>query len=223
MDLNVLKQISDLKKKKNAVILAHNYQIPEVQDIADFIGDSLGLAKKAVEVDAEMIIFCGVHFMAETASILCPNKKILLPDLEAGCSLADSISLQQLKDWKKKNPDAVVVSYVNTTAEIKAESDYCFTSSNAVKIIESIDKDKKNTQAYYGLGGIYNVQESYAQAVAMFQTAVQLDPTFMDAYYSLGYSFEMLGNKDEAKINYDRYHALKGKFDKYMEKERNKN
>ena len=143
MDLNVLKQISDLKKKKNAVILAHNYQIPEVQDIADFIGDSLGLAKKAVEVDAEMIIFCGVHFMAETASILCPNKKILLPDLEAGCSLADSISLQQLKDWKKKNPDAVVVSYVNTTAEIKAESDYCFTSSNAVKIIESIDKDKK--------------------------------------------------------------------------------
>ena len=138
MDLNVLKQISDLKKKKNAVILAHNYQIPEVQDIADFIGDSLGLAKKAVEVDAEMIIFCGVHFMAETASILCPNKKILLPDLEAGCSLADSISLQQLKDWKKKNPDAVVVSYVNTTAEIKAESDYCFTSSNAVKIIESI-------------------------------------------------------------------------------------
>jgi len=143
MDLNILKQISDLKKKKNAVILAHNYQIPEVQDIADFIGDSLGLAKKALEVEAEVIIFCGVHFMAETASILCPNKKILLPDLEAGCSLADSINLQQLQDWKKKNPGAVVVSYVNTTAEIKAESDYCFTSSNAVKIIESIDKDKK--------------------------------------------------------------------------------
>ena len=143
MDLNILKEISDLKKKKNAVILAHNYQIPEVQDIADFIGDSLGLAKKALEVEAEVIIFCGVHFMAETASILCPNKKILLPDLEAGCSLADSINLQQLQDWKKKNPGAVVVSYVNTTAEIKAESDYCFTSSNAVKIIESIDKDKK--------------------------------------------------------------------------------
>ena len=104
MDLNILKQISDLKKKKNAVILAHNYQIPEVQDIADFIGDSLGLAKKALEVEEEMIIFCGVHFMAETASILCPNKKILLPDLEAGCSLADSINLQQLQDWKKKNP-----------------------------------------------------------------------------------------------------------------------
>ena len=108
MDLNILKQISDLKKKKNAVILAHNYQIPEVQDIADFIGDSLGLAKKALEVEAEVIIFCGVHFMAETASILCPNKKILLPDLEAGCSLADSINLQQLQDWKKKNPGAVV-------------------------------------------------------------------------------------------------------------------
>ena len=143
MDLNILKEISDLKKTKNAAILAHNYQIPEVQDIADFIGDSLGLAKKAVEVDAEIIIFCGVHFMAETASILCPDKKILLPDIDAGCSLADSINLKQLKDWKKKNPDAVVVSYVNTTAEIKAESDYCFTSSNAVKIVESIDKNKK--------------------------------------------------------------------------------
>ena len=143
MDLNILKEISDLKKTKNAAILAHNYQIPEVQDIADFIGDSLGLAKKAVEVDAEIIIFCGVHFMAETASILCPDKKILLPDIDAGCSLADSINLEQLKDWKKKNPDAVVVSYVNTTAEIKAESDYCFTSSNAVKIVESIDKNKK--------------------------------------------------------------------------------
>ena len=124
MDLNILKEISDLKKTKNAAILAHNYQIPEVQDIADFIGDSLGLAKKAVEVDAEIIIFCGVHFMAETASILCPDKKILLPDIDAGCSLADSINLKQLKDWKKKNPDAVVVSYVTTTAEIKAESDY---------------------------------------------------------------------------------------------------
>ena len=143
MNLNILKEISDLKKQKNAVILAHNYQIPEIQDIADFIGDSLGLAKKALEVEAEIIIFCGVHFMAETASILCPDKKILLPDLDAGCSLADSIDVNQLRDWKKKNPGAVVVSYVNTTAEIKAESDYCFTSSNAVKIVESIDKNKE--------------------------------------------------------------------------------
>lgn len=143
MNLNTLKQISELKKAKKAVILAHNYQIPEIQDIADFVGDSLGLARKALEVEAEIIIFCGVHFMAETASILCPNKKILLPDLDAGCSLADSISISQLKEWKVKNPGAVVVSYVNTTAEIKAESDYCFTSSNAVKIVESIDKEKK--------------------------------------------------------------------------------
>jgi quinolinate synthase len=143
MNLNTLKQISELKKAKKAVILAHNYQIPEIQDIADFVGDSLGLARKALEVEAEIIIFCGVHFMAETASILCPNKKILLPDLDAGCSLADSINISQLKEWKVKNPGAVVVSYVNTTAEIKAESDYCFTSSNAVKIVESIDKEKK--------------------------------------------------------------------------------
>ena len=143
MNLNTLKQISELKKAKKAVILAHNYQIPEIQDIADFVGDSLGLVRKALEVEAEIIIFCGVHFMAETASILCPNKKILLPDLDAGCSLADSINVSQLKEWKLKNPGAVVVSYVNTTAEIKAESDYCFTSSNAVKIVESIDKEKK--------------------------------------------------------------------------------
>ena len=143
MNLNTLKEISELKKAKKAVILAHNYQIPEIQDIADFVGDSLGLARKALEVEAEIIIFCGVHFMAETASILCPNKKILLPDLDAGCSLADSINISQLKEWKVKNPGAVVVSYVNTTAEIKAESDYCFTSSNAVKIVESIDKEKK--------------------------------------------------------------------------------
>lgn len=143
MDLNILNEISNLKKTKNAVILAHNYQIPEVQDIADFIGDSLGLARKAVELESEIIVFCGVHFMAETASILCPNKKILLPDLDAGCSLADSINVEQLKEWKKKNPGAVVVSYVNTTAEIKAESDYCFTSSNAVKIIEAVPKNKK--------------------------------------------------------------------------------
>ena len=143
MDLNILNEISNLKKTKNAVILAHNYQIPEVQDIADFIGDSLGLARKAVELESEIIVFCGVHFMAETASILCPNKKILLPDLDAGCSLADSINVEQLKEWKKKNPGAVIVSYVNTTAEIKAESDYCFTSSNAVKIIEAIPENKK--------------------------------------------------------------------------------
>ena len=140
--LDYLVEINNLKKEKKAIILAHNYQIPEVQDIADFVGDSLGLSRIAAKTEAKIIVFCGVHFMAETASILSPEKKILLPDLDAGCSLADSINVQQLKDWKKKNPNAVVVSYVNTAADIKAESDYCCTSSNALQIVKSID-DKK--------------------------------------------------------------------------------
>ena len=140
--LDYLVEINNLKKEKNAIILAHNYQVPEVQDIADFVGDSLGLSRIAAKTEAKIIVFCGVHFMAETASILSPEKKILLPDLDAGCSLADSINVQQLKNWKKKNPNAVVVSYVNTTADIKAESDYCCTSSNALQIVKSID-DKK--------------------------------------------------------------------------------
>jgi len=136
-------EIVKLKKEKKAVILAHNYQIPEIQDIADFVGDSLGLSQQAAITDAELIVFCGVHFMAETASIISPNKKVLIPDLEAGCSLAASITAEQLREWKKQHPDAVVVSYINTTAEIKAESDYCVTSSNAVKVVEAIPRDKK--------------------------------------------------------------------------------
>ena len=126
----ITEKINELRDKKNAVILAHNYQIPEVQDIADHVGDSLGLSRIAAKTDADIIVFCGVHFMAETASILSPEKKVLLPDLEAGCSLADSINIDQLKDWKNKHPNSIVVSYVNTTADIKAESDYCCTSSN---------------------------------------------------------------------------------------------
>ena len=140
--LDYLVEINNLKKEKNAIILAHNYQVPEVQDIADFVGDSLGLSRIAAKTEAKIIVFCGVHFMAETASILSPEKKILLPDLDAGCSLADSINVQQLKDWKKKNPNAVVVSYVNTTADIKAESDYCCTSSNALQIVKSMIRRK---------------------------------------------------------------------------------
>ena len=140
---NMLQEIERLKKKKNAVILAHNYEIPEVQDAADFVGDSLGLSQIAGKTEAKMIVFCGVHFMAETASIISPEKTVLIPDLEAGCSLAASINADQLRKWKKENPNAVVVSYVNTTAEIKAESDYCCTSSNAVKVIEAIPKDKE--------------------------------------------------------------------------------
>lgn len=139
----MINEIKRLKKEKNAVILAHNYQIPEVQDIADFVGDSLGLSQEAGRTNANIIIFCGVHFMAETASIISPNKKVLIPDLEAGCSLAASINVEQLREWKAENPEAVVVSYVNTTAEIKAETDYCITSSNAVKVVNAIPADKK--------------------------------------------------------------------------------
>ena len=139
MDKDILK----LKKEKNAVILAHNYELPEIQDIADFVGDSLGLAREAAKTDADVIVFCGVHFMAETASIISPQKKVLIPDPEAGCSLASSITADQLREWKNNNPDAVVVSYVNTTAEVKAETDYCVTSSNAVKIVESIPAGKE--------------------------------------------------------------------------------
>jgi quinolinate synthase len=140
---SLVDKINELRKMKNAVILAHNYQLPEIQDIADFVGDSLGLSQEAASTDAEKIIFCGVHFMAETASIISPNKKVLIPDLDAGCSLAETIDAAKLRVWKNGNPDAVVVSYVNTTAEVKAESDYCVTSSNAVKIVEKIPAGKK--------------------------------------------------------------------------------
>jgi quinolinate synthase len=120
------------------VILAHNYQVPEVQDVADYVGDSLGLSQQAARAGADTIAFCGVHFMAETASILCPDKTVLLPDLGAGCSLADSITAEELRTWKAEHPDAVVVMYVNTTAEVKALTDYCCTSSNAVQVVEHI-------------------------------------------------------------------------------------
>jgi quinolinate synthase len=123
-------EVRALAAERNAVILAHNYQVPEIQDVAHFVGDSLGLSRKASETDADAIAFCGVHFMAETASILCPGKIVLLPDLHAGCSLADSITAPQLRAWKAEHPGALVVMYVNTTAEVKAETDYCCTSSN---------------------------------------------------------------------------------------------
>ena len=134
-------EVIKLKKKKDVVILAHNYQIPEVQDVADFVGDSLGLARQAAKTDHETILFCGVHFMAETAAIISPEKKVLIPDLNAGCSLSDSITLSQLQKWKKEHPKAISVGYVNTTAEIKSELDYCCTSSNAVSIVNSIPSD----------------------------------------------------------------------------------
>jgi len=140
---SLIDDIKKLRQKCQAIILAHNYQIPEIQDIADFVGDSLGLAQQAAKTEAKTIVFCGVHFMAETAAVLCPDKRVLIPDLEAGCSLAASINADQLRTWKKEHPGAIVVSYVNTSVEVKAESDYCCTSGNAVKIVQAIPTDKE--------------------------------------------------------------------------------
>lgn len=139
----IISRIKQLKEEKNAVILAHYYTHPDVQDIADYLGDSLGLSQEAGKTDAAIIIFCGVHFMAETASIISPDKKVLIPAERAGCSLAESIAGYDLREWKKANPDGIVVSYVNTTAEVKAWSDYCCTSSNALKIVNSLPAESK--------------------------------------------------------------------------------
>ncbi len=131
-------EVRELAKARDAVILAHNYQVPEVQDVADYVGDSLGLSQQAAKVENSVIAFCGVHFMAETASILAPEKTVLLPDLDAGCSLADSITAPQLEQWQQRYPDAITVMYVNTTAAVKALTDYCCTSSNAVAVVNHI-------------------------------------------------------------------------------------
>ncbi len=140
---NIQDEIQALKREHNAVIVAHNYQVGEVQDVADFLGDSLNLARWAKESSAEVILFCGVHFMAETASILCPDKKVLIPDLEAGCSLADMIRPEDVRRWKVEHPKGVVVAYVNTSAAVKAEADYCCTSANAEKVVRAIPEDKE--------------------------------------------------------------------------------
>jgi quinolinate synthase len=134
-------EVRALAEERGAVILAHNYQLPEVQQVADFVGDSLGLSQQAARTGAEVIAFCGVHFMAETASILSPEKTVLLPDMDAGCSLADSITGEQLRAWKCQHPGALVVMYVNTTADVKAETDYCVTSANAVRVVEHIYRE----------------------------------------------------------------------------------
>jgi len=137
------RRIRALAAERRAVILAHNYERPEIQDVADYVGDSLGLSREAARTDADVIVFCGVHFMAETAAILSPTKTVLLPDLAAGCSLASTIDADQLRAWKAEHPGAVVVAYVNTTAEVKAESDYCCTSGNAVEVVNAIPADQE--------------------------------------------------------------------------------
>ncbi len=136
-------EVKALARERDAVILAHNYQVPEVQDVADYVGDSLGLSREAADTDASAIVFCGVHFMAETAKILSPDKTVLIPDLDAGCSLAASITGDQLRAWKAEHPGATVVSYVNTTADVKSESDYCCTSGNAKAIIDAVPEDQE--------------------------------------------------------------------------------
>jgi quinolinate synthase len=144
-------EVRELAAERGAVILAHNYQLPEVQDVADYVGDSLGLSQQAAAAQADTIAFCGVHFMAETASVLSPDKTVLIPDAEAGCSLADTITAPQLRDWKRAHPGAVVVMYVNTTAEVKAETDYCCTSANAVSVVEHIYREHgDDTEILFG-------------------------------------------------------------------------
>ncbi|NCO66035.1 MAG: quinolinate synthase [Candidatus Aquicultor secundus] len=141
-DTNMVNEIQRLKKERNAIILAHNYQVAEVQDIADFVGDSLRLSQQAAATSADVIVFCGVHFMAETAAILSPTKTVLLPDINAGCPMADMVTADELREFKAQHPGTPVVTYINSSAEVKAESDYCCTSANAVKIIEAIDADE---------------------------------------------------------------------------------
>jgi quinolinate synthase len=144
-------EVRALAEERGAVILAHNYQLPEIQDVADYVGDSLGLSQRAAATDAETIVFCGVHFMAETASVLCPEKRVLIPDLDAGCSLADSITVDQLRAWKAGHPGAIVVMYVNTTAEVKAETDYCCTSANAAQVVAHIYREHgEDTEILFG-------------------------------------------------------------------------
>ncbi|MCX7619801.1 MAG: quinolinate synthase NadA [Acidimicrobiales bacterium] len=142
-EAELIEGVNRLRVERDAIILAHNYQLPVIQDLADFVGDSLQLSQQAAQTDKPLIVFCGVHFMAETAAILSPDKTVLIPDLEAGCSLAASVTAEEVRQWRAEHPDGVVVSYVNTDADVKAESDYCCTSSNAIEVVQSVPADKE--------------------------------------------------------------------------------
>lgn len=168
-------KIKELKKKRNAIILAHNYQLPEVQDVADFRGDSLELSRIAAGTSAKVIVFCGVHFMAETAAILCPDKKVIMPDINAGCPMANMINAQDLKKLKKEHPKAIVVGYVNTSAEVKAELDVCCTSTNAVAVVNAIIKDSALAECgQSGKKEIIFVPDKYLADYVSKQTAKKL-------------------------------------------------
>jgi quinolinate synthase len=165
MNDSIESRIESLKEKRNAVILAHNYQLPQIQDIADFVGDSLQLSRQAARTDADVIVFCGVHFMAETAAMLSPDKTVLLPDENAGCPMANMISAEQLRQFKQAHPGAVVVCYVNSSAEVKAESDYCCTSSNATEIVNSLHDAEKIIFAPDKHLGQYTSQQTHRDMI----------------------------------------------------------
>ncbi len=177
--VDLVQAIADLKKELNAVILAHYYQVDEVQDVADFIGDSLELARKAANTDADVIVFCGVHFMAETAKILSPNKLVLLPDMNAGCSLADSAPEDNFKEFVEQYPDHKVVTYVNSSAAVKALSDYCVTSSNAVQVVEHIGKDQPIIFAPDQFLGDWVIQQS-GRDMVLWQGSCEVHELFSE-------------------------------------------
>ena len=175
----MLQRIKELKEKHNAVILAHYYQEPEIQDMADFVGDSLELSRKAAETDADVILFCGVHFMAETAKIVNPGKKVIIPDMRAGCSLADGAPADTFKKWVDKHPDHIVISYINCSAEVKALSDIICTSANAKKVVESIPKDKKILFAPDKFLGRYIMKET-GRDMVLWEGSCQVHEIFSE-------------------------------------------